>query len=130
MHFANIMAEPTSDGEYYKITAILDWEFSGVVPSTRWDPTKAFLRNGQRSPQAKEEKNRLWYMFEHECRKRGAEHLLEDLRPNTVQEKVQNIVSHIRAIVEACAKGNTEDLEKVKTRRVVAEEAMMALIED
>ncbi|CZR55302.1 uncharacterized protein PAC_05189 [Phialocephala subalpina] len=39
LHSANILYSRSSG----KITAILDWVFSGIVPFTRWNPTNAFL---------------------------------------------------------------------------------------
>ena len=124
MHFANIMAAPSGDGAHYRITAVLDWEFSGIVPSTRWNPHKAFLWNGQRSQRAKEEQSRLWAVFERECKDRGAEGFLADLEPNALQDAMQTVVSHVRAIVEVCPKGVPEDLERARSWRKVAEAAM------
>lgn len=39
LHFGNILVDPFSA----RITSILDWEFSGVVPYPRWNPGRAFL---------------------------------------------------------------------------------------
>ncbi|WKT50435.1 hypothetical protein QSH57_015383 [Fusarium oxysporum f. sp. vasinfectum] len=36
LHFANIIFDPLLG----KITAILDWEFAGVVPYPQWNPEK------------------------------------------------------------------------------------------
>lgn len=39
LHFANILVDPITA----HITSIIDWEFAGVVPFTRWNPSRAFL---------------------------------------------------------------------------------------
>ena len=127
LHFANIMAAPNDDGTTYKITAVLDWEFAGVVPVTRWNPSKAFLWNGQRSPESKEEQSRLWSAFEIECRRRDAGDMLASFRPKKVQDAMQTVVNYIRAIVEVCPKGAPEDLKRAREWARIAETAMIAI---
>lgn len=41
LHFANVMIDTSGE-----IIAILDWEFSGVMPFTKWNPRRSFLWNG------------------------------------------------------------------------------------
>jgi len=130
MHFANIMAEPADDGIHYKITAVLDWEFAGVVSSARWNPRKAFLWIGQQSTQAKEEQGRLWQVFERKCREKNAGRLLQEFELNKLQETTHTVVSYIRAIVEVCPKGVWEDLQRAEAWRKVAEAAMTAEIDE
>lgn len=118
LHFANIMCDPSD----MSITAILDWEFSGVVPASRWNPVRAFLWNGKRGEEARAEKLRLEEMFGTICAEKGAANLLEDMKPNESQERMQTAINHIRAIVEVCPRGQAQD--KVGAWRATAEAAM------
>lgn len=120
LHFANIMCDPTISG--IRITAILDWEFSGTVPATRWNPSRAFLWNGKRDAESKEEHSRMEALFEAICHEKGATDLLDDVKPNALQKELQTAVNHIRAIVEVCPRNQAQD--KVEGWRGVAEAAM------
>ncbi|KAJ4394499.1 hypothetical protein N0V93_003717 [Gnomoniopsis smithogilvyi] len=124
LHFANIMCDPTSPD--IKITAILDWEFSGIVPATRWNPSRAFLWNGKRDAEAKEEQTMMEALFETVCMERGAIQLLEDVKPNALQKETQTAINHIRAIVEVCPRDQAQD--KVDSWRDIAETAMDAFV--
>lgn len=59
LHFANILYDVTSNNT----TAILDWEFSGIVPFTKWDLRRSFLWSGQDSEESGEGKHRLFRLF-------------------------------------------------------------------
>lgn len=102
LHFGNILVDPSSA----RITSILDWEFSGVVPYPRWNPARAFLWNGQDSPTSLEEKRALVSKFEVRAIERGAGYLLEDAKFTSMeQEKMQAVQNYLRAIVEVCPRG-------------------------
>jgi aminoglycoside phosphotransferase (APT) family kinase protein len=121
LHFANVMCDPlTCD-----ITAVLDWEFSGVVASPRWDPSRAFLWNCKRDDQSKQEQENLKKVFEAECQSQGAAWLLDQTKMNSRQEDVMTAVNYIRAIVEVCPRGQAQD--KVDDWCIVAETAMDTL---
>ncbi|RDW68770.1 phosphotransferase family protein [Aspergillus mulundensis] len=122
LHFANIMCAPSQPG--CPITAVLDWEFSGVVPAPRWNPPRAFLWNMKWAPEDKAEQSRMEGLFEKICLEKGAGHLLEEMTLNDKQEQMQTAVNHIRAIVEVCPRGQAGD--KVGKWREVAERAMDA----
>lgn len=123
LHFANIMCDPFD----MTVTAILDWEFSGVVPASRWNPVRAFLWNGKQGAEAKEEKTRMEELFETVCIEKGAARLLDDIKPNSLQERMQTAVNHIRAIADVCPRGQAGD--KVGVWRTVAETAMWSFVE-
>ncbi|KAJ5097254.1 hypothetical protein N7456_007975 [Penicillium angulare] len=120
MHFANIMCDPEHPD--CPITAILDWEFSGVVPEPRWNPPRAFLWNYQTTPEAKAEQSRMENIFEETCRKKGFERILKETKLSPRQEDMQIAVNHIRAIVEVCPRGQAKD--RVAAWRATAEKAM------
>ncbi|KAJ6185210.1 hypothetical protein N7519_006511 [Penicillium mononematosum] len=120
LHFANIMCDP--DHPDYPITAILDWEFSGVLPAPRWNPPRAFLWNMKWSPEDKEEQTRMEELFESICRENGTGKTLQDMELNPLQNSMQTAVNHIRAIEEVCPRGQAQD--RVSHWRGVAEAAM------
>jgi aminoglycoside phosphotransferase (APT) family kinase protein len=122
MHFANIMCDPDQPG--CPITAVLDWEFSGVVPGPRWNPPRAFLWNMEWDADNKAEQTRMEQLFEQVCVEKGAGHILEQTKLNAKQELMQTAVNHIRAIVEVCPRGQAQD--RVAHWRGVAEVAMEA----
>jgi hypothetical protein len=57
LHFGNVMCDPDHPG--WPITAILDCQFSGVVPAPRLNPPRAFLWNTKTSPEDKVEQSRM-----------------------------------------------------------------------
>ncbi|PYH43723.1 phosphotransferase family protein [Aspergillus saccharolyticus JOP 1030-1] len=121
LHFANIMCDPAQPG--CPITAVLDWEFSGVVPAPRWNPPRAFLYNMKWRAEDKAEQTRMEAVFEEVCREKGAEWLLEEMQwGSRLQEEVQKVVNHLRAIVEVCPKGQSG--EKVEQWKKTVEEGM------
>lgn len=120
LHFANIMCDPNEPG--CPITTILDWEFSGVVPAPRWNPPRAFLWNYKNSPADKAEHTRMEEVFEQVCREKGAEWMLEEMKMSELQDSMQKVVNHVRAITEVCPRGQSSD--RVAQWRSVAETAM------
>lgn len=52
LHFANILYDVPLE----RITAILDWEFSSVVPFTKWNLRQSILWNGQTNEESGSEK--------------------------------------------------------------------------
>jgi aminoglycoside phosphotransferase (APT) family kinase protein len=53
LHFSNVMCDRAHPD--FPITAMLDWEFSGVAPAPRWDPPRALLWNIKIYPKGKAE---------------------------------------------------------------------------
>ncbi|RFU82114.1 aminoglycoside phosphotransferase [Trichoderma arundinaceum] len=119
LHFGNIMCDEVNG----HITGILDWEFSGVVPATRWDPVKAFLWNGQYSQEAIVERGRVGKLFEERCTSQGFVSFLDETKPSSaLQKAMQEAINYLRAIVEVCPRG--QKVEKVPSWRASLEHSL------
>lgn len=117
MHFANIMFDPDTG----QITGVLDWEFAGVVPASRWNPVRAFLWNGKRTPDAKKEHAAMEEVFQRICAEQGMS-VLADSEVTLLQESLQKVINFVRAIVEVSPRGEKKQ-ESMKWRQA-AEEAL------
>jgi hypothetical protein len=106
LHFANLIFDSASG----KITAVLDWEFSGVVPFTLWNPRRSFLWNGRNDDESFEEKQRLMGLFTQRCAKRKVSLLKDAQFASPLQENMQKVASFLRAIVEVSPRGQRQDL--------------------
>ncbi|KAI5247437.1 hypothetical protein E4T43_02025 [Aureobasidium subglaciale] len=122
LHFANILIDPSTA----KITSIIDWEFAGVVPFTRWNPSRAFLWNAQDNSSSKPEKEALMRKYEARARERGLDYLVDDAKfTSTEQEGMQTVANCLRAIVEVCPRGQGEG--KVEGWKEIVVRAMTKL---
>ena len=111
LHLANILYDPSSGA----ITAVLDWEFSGVVPFTGWNPRRAFLWNAREDIDSAGEKEKLWGLFESRCAETGIKILeikiLEDAAfASPLQESMQMVVDFLRAITVVVPRGQRKHL--------------------
>jgi len=117
LHFGNILYSRSTG----KITSILDWEFAGIVPFTRWDPVKAFLWNGRGDGDREEgrrERERWREVFEERCRERGVWFLVQDAKFATKrQEMMQSAANYLRAVVEVAPR--SEGMEGERTGDLV-----------
>ncbi|KAF4987517.1 hypothetical protein FDECE_15392 [Fusarium decemcellulare] len=105
LHFANMVLDVSSG----RITGILDWEFSGVVPFTKWNPRRSFLWNGRVDATSEVEKKRLLGLFTQRCKEKDNS-LLED--PNytsSLQKSMQEAADYLRAIVEVSPRDQRQD---------------------
>ena len=105
LHFENILYDPDSG----KITAILDWEFSGVVPFPLWNPRRSFLWNASDDESSLAPKEQLSKLFEERFKDRGFK-MLEDARfTSSLQESMQKGAGFLRAITEVAPRGQRAD---------------------
>ncbi|XMA20796.1 hypothetical protein WAI453_013587 [Rhynchosporium graminicola] len=106
LHFANMLYDASSN----RITAILDWEFSGIVPFPLWNPRRSFLWNGQDDEDSRIEKQRLLDLFSQRCKASGVT-LMQDAKFSTPrQESMQKVADFLRAIVEVSPREQRADL--------------------
>lgn len=106
LHFANILCSPSSGD----ITAILDWEFLGVVPFTKWNPSKAFLWSARDDADSADEKQRLLSLFGKRCREKGVKILEDAAYSSPLQESMQKVADFLRAITEVAPRDQRKDL--------------------
>ena len=106
LHWANVLYDTTSS----RITAVLDWEFSAVVPIQLWNPRRAFLWTGQAGEEGNQEKARLKLLFTERCKERGVLPLDEVVFTSPLQEAMQDVVDFVRAIVEVSPRDQRKDL--------------------
>lgn len=106
LHFANMLYDPASGA----ITAVLDWEFAGVVPFTKWNPRRAFLWNARDDADSADEKQRLLGLFQSRCAEKGVGILEDAAYASPLQESMQTVADFLRAITEVAPRGQGEDL--------------------
>lgn len=105
LHFANILVDPTTA----RISSIIDWEFAGVVPFTRWNPSRAFLWNAQDNDTSMAEKRSLMERYEKKARNGRLGYLIDDAKfTSKEQEDMQTVANFLRAIVEVSPRGQAE----------------------
>ena len=93
-----------------RITAVLDREFSAVVPFQQWNPRRAFLWTGQAGEAGAREKALLQRMFAKRCKERGAVLLDDAAFASPLQEAMQNVADFVRAIGEVSLRNQRRDL--------------------
>ncbi|OTA84799.1 hypothetical protein M434DRAFT_400351 [Hypoxylon sp. CO27-5] len=103
LHFANMMY----DRGTCRITAILDCEFSCIVPCQQWSPRRAFSWNGQDGEASMAEKKRLWELFTARCEERNLTSFLNDAK---FTSPLQRVVDYVRAIVEVSPRDQRKEL--------------------
>lgn len=110
LHFANLLYDPDKG-----ITAVLDWEFAGVVPGPLWNPRRAFLWPARtEDPDSSAKTRQLVAQFEDKVRARNdptTTALLLDAQKyaSPQQEAIQDVADYLRALVEVCPRGLRAD---------------------
>ena len=102
LQFANMLYDISSG----RISAILDWEFSSVVPFTKWNPRRSFPWNGQDNEESTIEKQRLLGLFEQRCKERNVAVLENVAFVSSLQESMQAVPT---CDCRGCTKGPEEE---------------------
>jgi hypothetical protein len=87
LHFTNMLHDANSG----KITEIIDWEFSGIVHFTKWNPHRLFLWNRRDGEESKIEKQRLMGLFVQRCKEKGVTILDDASYCSPLQESMQTV---------------------------------------
>ncbi|CAK7229429.1 hypothetical protein SCUCBS95973_007222 [Sporothrix curviconia] len=116
LHFANLLYSATDeDGKTGRITAVLDWEFSGVVPGPLWNPVRAFLWDAQPDdPDHSATTSTRVAQFADRVRARNdprVASLVLDIQDyaSPQQEAMQDVANYVRALVEVGPRGQRQD---------------------
>ncbi|KAH6658102.1 kinase-like domain-containing protein [Truncatella angustata] len=122
LHFGNIMCDSVT----LQITAVLDWEFSAVLPLPIWTPGGGFLWNAQEGPEALAERDRLYQIFTKLCKSLDCDLVADfDIKNQKPYLEISRVLNYVRAIVEVCPRGQKSD--SVRSWRTAAEEALTEL---
>lgn len=105
LHFANVLYDPASGA----IAAVLDWEFSGVVPFTKWKPRRAFLWNARDDADSVNEKQGCLDLFESRCVEKGVKILQDAAYASPLQGSMQTVANFLRAITEVAPRDQRQD---------------------
>lgn len=120
LHFDNLLLTPSlKNAELYNISAVLDWEFSSVVPSPLWRHSFLWcgIRNDNRPyGQHRKEREQLYKIWEDKMREKGmaGRQMLKDSKwKYRAQIKAWDAVNYMRCVVEVCPRGKQlEDAKK------------------
>lgn len=93
-----------------RLTAVLDWEISSVVPFPKWNPSRSFLLNGQDDEESMIEKQRLLGMFDRRCEVTNVAVLEDAAFSSPLQESMQTVADSLRAIVEVVPRDQRKGL--------------------
>jgi hypothetical protein len=102
LHFGNIMFDPNT----CRITSILDWEFSAVIPAFMWNQGNPFLWNMRRDAKSKEDQTKLLELFHKEVQEKRYT-CLDQTSPNEAQKSLNTVLDHVRAILEVTIRSET-----------------------
>lgn len=97
LHMGNIMYDPSTR----RITGILDWEFSAIVPAPRWDPQRAFMWDAEGG----DGRAALAERVMRRCAEKGSPFEAMTRYATERQENMQLAMNYLRAIVEVLPRG-------------------------
>ncbi|KAI1869664.1 uncharacterized protein JN550_005645 [Neoarthrinium moseri] len=106
LHFGNIMCDP----ETATVQAVLDWEFSEVLPLPLWSPGSGFLWNAKQTPESMTEQSRMYGVFTKLCKAHWPDLLSDfEVKKEMPHKAISTILNFVRAVVEVCPRGQKAD---------------------
>ncbi|KAI0965705.1 hypothetical protein F4678DRAFT_315718 [Xylaria arbuscula] len=91
------------------ITAVLDSEFSGVVPFIKWNPHSAFLSARDDDANSAGEKQKCLDLFRSRCADKGVQIVENTAYASPLQESMQTVPDFLRAIIEVAPRDQRKD---------------------
>ncbi|KAI9737746.1 MAG: hypothetical protein M1834_009114 [Cirrosporium novae-zelandiae] len=111
IHFANLLYDPSTQN----LTGLVDWEFSGVVPFTKWNPVMSFPWNGRKTKKDFLRTRPLYGRFEERCKERGLDWLLQDAQfKSRDQEEMQKATDLLQTIIAMRIKGYKDIMPRME----------------